>query len=74
MAWLSGFFSATNWWVTDEQNEIRNDSAAIDVWLRKWCEQNPTKLLIEAASALHGISARNTYRVGSLDKQGEGAG
>jgi hypothetical protein len=50
MAWLGGFFSATNWWVADEPNEIRSDSPAIDVWLRKWCEQNPTKSLVQAAS------------------------
>jgi hypothetical protein len=51
MAWLEGFFSATNVWVTNEPNGIKSDSAYIDVWIRKWCEQNPTKPLIEAASA-----------------------
>jgi hypothetical protein len=52
MAWVDGFLSATNWWVMDaERNDIQNDGAAIDVWTRKWCEQNPTKHLIEAASA-----------------------
>jgi len=52
MAWLGGFLSATNWWVMDaEHNEIRADGSAVDVWIRKWCEQNPTRRLIEAASA-----------------------
>jgi hypothetical protein len=51
MAWLGGFFSATNYWVTNEPNTIQSDKSAIDVWIRKWCEQNPTKPLIEAASA-----------------------
>jgi hypothetical protein len=51
MDWLSGFVGATNWWVADEPNQIRVDNAAIDVWIRKWCEQNPTKALVEAASA-----------------------
>ena len=52
MAWLDGFFTATNLWVTNEPNSIQSDSAAIDVWIRKWCDQNPTtKTLIEAASA-----------------------
>jgi hypothetical protein len=51
MAWLGGFFSATNWWVTDAPNSIQSDGSAIDVWIRKWCEQNPTKPLIEAAWA-----------------------
>jgi hypothetical protein len=50
--WLTGFFSATNWWVMDEPNQIQTDEAAMDVWIRKWCERNPTKALIEAASAI----------------------
>jgi hypothetical protein len=51
MAWLGGFFSAMNVYVLDQPNEIQSDNAAIDVWIRKWCEQNPTKQLIDAASA-----------------------
>jgi hypothetical protein len=39
-----------NWLVLDRPNGIESDNAAIDVWIRKWCEQNPTKPLIEAAS------------------------
>jgi hypothetical protein len=50
MGWLEGFFTATNWWVTINENGIQSDSAAIDVWIRKWCEQNPTKALVDAAS------------------------
>jgi hypothetical protein len=49
--WLAGFLTATNWWVTNEPNGIQSDNAAIDVWIRKWCEQNPTKTLFDAASA-----------------------
>jgi hypothetical protein len=49
MAWLGGFLSATNMWVTQDPNGIKDDKAAIDVWVRKWCEQNPTKPLVEAA-------------------------
>ena len=51
MAWLGGFFSAMNWLVLDEPNGIKTDNAAIDVWIMKWCEQNPTKTLLDAASA-----------------------
>jgi hypothetical protein len=51
MAWLHGFFSATNYWVTNNPNDIQSDQSAIDVWIRKWCDQNPTKTLAEAASA-----------------------
>ena len=49
--WLAGFLTATNWWVTNEPNGIQSDNAAIDVWIRKWCEQNQTKSLAQAASA-----------------------
>ena len=51
MAWLGGFFSAMNVWMMDERNEIKSDNAAIDVWIRKWCEQNQTKQLVDAAWA-----------------------
>jgi hypothetical protein len=37
--------------IMDDSNSINSDPAAIDVWIRKWCEQNPTKTLAEAASA-----------------------
>jgi hypothetical protein len=50
ITWLDGFFTATNQWVLNEPNGIKSDGAAIDVWIRKWCEQNPTKLLVDAAS------------------------
>ena len=49
MAWLAGILDATNLWVTNDRNSIQSDNAAIDVWIRKWCEQNPTKTLVEAA-------------------------
>jgi hypothetical protein len=52
MAWLGGFFTAMNWLVMDGANQFQSDDAAIDVWIRKWCDQNPTtKTLVEAASA-----------------------
>ena len=50
MAWLAGFLDATNLWVTNDRNSIQSDNAAIDVWIRKWCEQNPTKTLAFAGS------------------------
>ena len=31
MAWLEGFFTATNLWVLNEPNSIRGDQSAIDV-------------------------------------------
>jgi len=51
MSWLDGFFTATNMLITNEPNGIDSDRAAIDVWIRRWCEQNPTKQLIDAAWA-----------------------
>ena len=38
-------------WITKEPDGIKSDNAAIDVWIRKWCEQNPTKLLADVALA-----------------------
>ena len=51
LEWLARFFGAANWWVIDERNQLRDDKAATDVWIRKWCEQNPTKPLVSAAAA-----------------------
>ena len=52
MAWLAGFFSAMNWWVFNgPPNAIEGDPSATDVWIRKWCERNPTKPLSEAVEA-----------------------
>jgi hypothetical protein len=48
MDWLGGFLT-TNLWVTKSPNTIESDMSAIDVWTRKWCEQNPTKPLLDAA-------------------------
>jgi hypothetical protein len=46
--WLGGFISGSNW---KQRNNVRTDGAAIDVWMRRWCEQNPTKKVFEAAAA-----------------------
>ena len=46
MTWLNGFLSATN---VNSSTDIRSDRAAIDVWMRRWCEQNPTKSVVAAA-------------------------
>jgi hypothetical protein len=69
MAWLNGFLNATNLWVTQEPNGIRDDNAAIDVWIRKWCEQNPTKPLIEAARQFV-LDQRKEYLEGWYGRQG----
>jgi hypothetical protein len=49
--WLAGFFTASNWWIarTGKGNSVRADYATIDVWMKRWCEQNPTKSVLEGA-------------------------
>src|SRR5262249_37655026 len=47
--WLLGFITATN--LSGTGSNIKTDTAALDVWMRKWCEQNPTKKVTEAALA-----------------------
>ena len=49
--WLAGFFTASNWWIarTGKGNSVRADYAIIDVWMKRWCEQNPTKSVLEGA-------------------------
>jgi hypothetical protein len=51
--WLAGFISASNYWIVraGTGNSVKADYAATDVWVRKWCEQNPTKKVLEAAIA-----------------------
>jgi len=46
---LLGFITATN--LSGTGSNIKTDTAALDVWMRKWCEQNPTKKVTEAALA-----------------------
>jgi len=67
MAWLGGFFSAMNFLIS-EPNQIQGDNAAIDVWIRKWCEQNPTKQLIDAAWAF-ALDQRQEELQGWLARQ-----
>jgi hypothetical protein len=51
--WLLGFVTATNIWSLDAgtASDIKTDPPAMDVWMRKWCEQNPTKTVSAAAWA-----------------------
>jgi hypothetical protein len=50
--WAMGFvtgFSSGHESNTDDQ--IRIDLSALDLWLRKWCNDNPTKEFAQAAPA-----------------------
>jgi len=49
--WLAGFMTAMNLTWSEPAMQITADAAAIDVWIRKWCEQNPNNGLIHAAAA-----------------------
>jgi hypothetical protein len=51
--WLLGFITAINRSLLSAgtRSDVQTDAAAIDVWIRKWCEQNPTRTVAEAACA-----------------------
>src|SRR5262245_13640870 len=50
LEWLLGFITATNFSMSaGTGNNIQTDAPAIDVWVRKWCEQNPTRTIADAA-------------------------
>ena len=53
--WLLGFVSGFNEaQYGDKQKQIvaNVDMAAIDQWMRNWCNQNPTRTVFEGASTL----------------------
>jgi len=58
--WFTGFISATNLWVMGDFAPA--DAAAVDVWIRRWCEQNPTKLFVEAANAFLMDQRPNSFQ------------
>ena len=43
--------TAMNMMWAEPTMHIAADPAAIDVWIRKWCEQDPTQVLVQAAAA-----------------------
>jgi hypothetical protein len=49
--WLAGFITAMNTMWSEPAMQITADAAAIDVWIRGWCEQNPNGALVHAAAA-----------------------
>jgi hypothetical protein len=71
MDWLDGFFSATNWFIFKEHNQIRDDEAAIDVRIRKWCEQNPTQGLALPLWPLAGLAQDEEPQHTSSEARGE---
>ena len=49
--WLAGFMTAMNLVWSEPTMQITAGAAAIDDWIRKWCEQHPTQVLVHAAAA-----------------------
>src|SRR5438034_6454817 len=39
--WLAGFMTAMNMMWSEPTMQITANAAAIDVWIRGWCEQHP---------------------------------
>jgi hypothetical protein len=54
--WLMGFLTGFNFNIAnggDPEQQIsgRIDLAGMDLWMRNWCNQHPTKLVYDAADA-----------------------
>jgi hypothetical protein len=49
--WLLGFITGVNVWALKDANVPKTDPAALDLWIRKWCERYPTKNVFDAAWA-----------------------
>jgi hypothetical protein len=49
--WLAGFMTTMNMLWSEPAMQITADAAAIDAWIRNWCEHNPTGVLVHAAAA-----------------------
>jgi hypothetical protein len=50
--WLMGFVSGYNDAQSDNlTQQIKVDLAGLDLWMRNWCNKNPTKSVYEGASA-----------------------
>jgi hypothetical protein len=45
--YVYGVLTGVNW-ARDSQHQIQTDSAALDLWLRNWCNKRPTKGLQDA--------------------------
>jgi hypothetical protein len=49
--WLAGFMTAMNMVWSEPTMQITAGAAAIDDWIRTWCERHPTQVLVHAAAA-----------------------
>jgi hypothetical protein len=62
VSWLGGFVSGYNATQYGQQKPqiTRIDMAGIDLWMRNWCNKNPTKMVADGAVAL--INEMNAER------------
>jgi hypothetical protein len=49
--WLMGFVSGYNEAQSNDTQQIKVDLAGLDLWMRNWCNKNPTKLVFDGAHA-----------------------
>ena len=50
--WLMGFVAGFNFTHVGEEDTVRGiDLAGMDLWMRNWCNQHPTKLVFEGGIA-----------------------
>ena len=49
--WLAGFMTAMNMVWSEPTMQITAGAAVIDDWIKKWCERNPTQMLVHASKA-----------------------
>jgi hypothetical protein len=48
--WMMGFVTGYNAAYEDNtDNQIRIDMSALDLWMRRWCNDNPTKTVSQGA-------------------------
>ncbi|MEI9404143.1 hypothetical protein [Mesorhizobium argentiipisi] len=52
MNWVLGYLSAVNMMRAPGKQSIQLDNAAVDLWLRNWCNAHPTNSIFDGTLAL----------------------
>ncbi|MDG4853828.1 hypothetical protein EOA75_01320 [Mesorhizobium sp. M1A.F.Ca.IN.022.07.1.1] len=52
MNWVLGYLSAVNMMRAPGKPSIELDNAAVDLWLRNWCDAHPTNSIFDGTLAL----------------------
>jgi hypothetical protein len=58
LEWLLGYVTGYNAVAGDPQKQIKLDPAAIDLFVRNWCAENPTGTLFSAMHRLAALGAQ----------------